>query len=177
MNGLAAVGVLGLLRAFGLEVGPDSALGQRTAQVGGAGFGALAVLRSATFARRIETDANIPDELSSVSGVVESARHLLSFLVNSADHEMRQRFDSYLTERAQPFVVGWTYAEHGDHIGAMCQELAAMEVEESTAFRNRLEGIDELDLPDAAKALLLVRMCVRFAGEQTTRTAIQTILQ
>ncbi len=177
INGVVAVGVLALLRTYGLEVGSNSELATRSAQVAGAGFVALAVLRSASFARRIQTEVELPEQLTSVSGVVESARHLLSFLVNRADQEMRERFDSFLTQQAQPLLNGWTYVDHGVHIGAMCQELAVIEEAESALFAERLKGIDNLDLPDQAKALLLIRMCVRFTGQQTAKTAIETIVQ
>lgn len=175
VNGAAAVGVLWLLRTFGLEVGSDSEVTQRTAQVAGAGFGALAILRSATFARRIEADAELPDQLASVSGVVESARHLLAFLVTRADEEMRERFDTYLTNQAQPLLDGWTYANNGNHIGALCRQLAAMEDKDSAAFSKKLKEIEKMDLPDAGKALLMVRICIRFAGAVPVSTAIDTI--
>ncbi len=90
---------------------------------------------------------------------------------------MRERFDSYLTEQAQPLLDGWTYVDHGVHIGAMCQELAVIEEAESALFAERLKGIENLGLPDQAKALLLIRMCVRFTGQQTAKTAIEAIVQ
>lgn len=176
VNGLAAVGLLALLRALGLEAAGDSQVTQRTAQVAGAGLGALAILRTATFARRIEADADLPEELSGVAGVVESARHLLAFLVARADQEMRDRFDSYLTATATPLLTGWTYQDHGSHIGAMCGQLATLEEVDRAVFTKKLKEINKISLPDQSKALLLIRQCVRFGNEDSVRAAINAVV-
>lgn len=175
LNALGAVAVLLVLR---LQVETEDVSGARQAgQALTAAAGGLAVTRAVHLAKRIETERDLRSELGQTQPLAATAQQVLAGVVRRADRDMQAKYDSWLTDVARPLTNGWSYAEYGQHLVALCvNTFTALTSEEQEEFRETAARIDAMDAPDGGKRLMVVRQCLRFTDRACVSTALEVLI-
>jgi hypothetical protein len=165
VNGLASAAALVALWVFGWDPVPDSPDQTRLLQIFAAGFGAMAVFRSALFTVRIgSTDVGV--------GPVAFLQIMLAAIDRAVDRKRaRER-----AERVLAIMDGLRFADLFLSLPAFAFALLQnLSSEEKAAITEQVSKLRDAQMPEEAKVLNLGLLLMNYVGEGVLKEAVKAL--
>ena len=165
INAAAALAALGLVRAFGWTFGTESGEALRWTQVLIAGFGAMAIFRSALFIVRAG-DQDV--------GVGPSG--FLQVVLNAADRAVDRRRAGARAGEVSRAMDGVAFAKAAEALPSYCLALMQNASEdEKVALANQVTLLRDAHMEDRAKSLALRLALMNVVGRGVLEAAVLTL--
>jgi len=165
INAAAALAALGLVRAFGWTFGTESGEALRWTQVLIAGFGAMAIFRSALFIVRAG-DQDV--------GVGPSG--FLQVVLNAADRAVDRRRAGARAGEVSRAMDGVAFAKAAEALPSYCLALMQNASEdEKVALANQVTLLRDAHMEDRAKSLALGLALMNVVGRGVLEAAVLTL--
>jgi hypothetical protein len=165
VNGIASVAALVALWVFGWDPVPDSPDQTRLLQIFAAGFGAMAVFRSALFTVRIgSTDVGV--------GPVAFLQIMLAAIDRAVDRKRaRER-----AERVLAIMDGLRFADLFASLPAFAFALMQnLSTEDKTSITEQVTKLAAAPMPEEAKVLNLGLLLMNYVGESVLEEAVKAL--
>lgn len=165
VNGVASVAALVTLWVFGWDPAPDSPEQTRLLQILAAGFGAMAVFRSALFTVRLGgTDIGV--------GPVAFLQIMLAAIDRAVDRKRaRERAERVLT-----IMDGLQFADLFASLPAFSFALMQnLSPEDKTAISEQVTKLAAAQMPEEAKVLNLGLLLMNYVGEAVLEEAVKAL--
>ena len=165
VNGIASAGALVALWVFGWDPAPDSPDQTRLLQILAAGFGAMAVFRSALFTVRIgSTDIGV--------GPVAFLQIMLAAIDRAVDRKRaRER-----AQRVLAIMEGLRFADLFASLPAFAFALMQnLSQEDKSAITEQVTKLVSAQMPDEAKVLNLGLLLMNYVGEAVLDEAVKAL--
>jgi hypothetical protein len=164
VNVAAAVAVLGLARAFGWDLGGTGEAARWT-QVLAAGFGSMAIFRSALFTVRVADE----DVSIGPSG-------FLQVILRAADRAVDRTRAAARTREVQGAMRGVSFEKAQASLPAFCLALMQnLTPEEQRQLADEIDRLSRQTVPDYAKTLILGIALMNLVGEGALRGAVDAL--